>query len=107
MGDYLTISDRGAGGIRDSFANVNKSSNLTPKPDLGTSFADTLKNAVHEVNKIQKESDLSMQKFVTGQHNNIHDVMIKSEKADLALRLLVQVRNKIIDAYQEIMKMQV
>ena len=71
------------------------------------SFVDTLKNAINSVDQLQKESDLKMQQLATGQNNNIHETMISAEKADIALRLMVQVRNKIIEAYQEIMRMQV
>jgi flagellar hook-basal body complex protein FliE len=71
------------------------------------SFADTLKDAVGQVNTLQKESDVKMQQLATGKSDNIQDVMIAADKADIALRLMVQVRNKIVDAYQEVMKMQV
>ncbi|MEQ1877262.1 MAG: flagellar hook-basal body complex protein FliE [Bdellovibrionia bacterium] len=72
-----------------------------------TSFADTLKGAIQSVDQLQKESDIKMQQLATGQNNNIHETMIAAEKADIALRLMVQVRNKIVEAYQEIMRMQV
>jgi flagellar hook-basal body complex protein FliE len=71
------------------------------------SFADTLKSAIDNVNQLQKVSDKSAQDLATGRTDNVADVMIAAEKADIALRVMVQVRNKIIDAYQEIMKMQV
>lgn len=71
------------------------------------SFADTLNEAINNVNQLQKASDKGMQDLATGRTDNIADVMIASEKADIALKLMVQVRNKIIDAYQEVMKMQV
>jgi flagellar hook-basal body complex protein FliE len=71
------------------------------------SFADTLKDSLNEVNQLQKVADVKMQQLATGESKNIPDVMIASEKADIALKLMVKVRNKIIDAYQEIMKMQV
>ena len=71
------------------------------------SFADSLKDAVNHVNVAQKDSDLKMQELATGKTQNIHETMITAEKADIALRLMVQVRNKMIEAYQEIMKMQV
>jgi flagellar hook-basal body complex protein FliE len=71
------------------------------------SFADTLKDAVGNVNAAQQESNKKMDELATGQTNNIHDVMISAEKADIALRLMVQVRNKMIEAYQEMMRMQV
>lgn len=71
------------------------------------SFADTLKSAIDNVNQLQKSSDKAAQDLATGRTDNVADVMIAAEKADIALRVMVQVRNKIIDAYQEIMKMQV
>lgn len=71
------------------------------------SFSDTLKEAVHEVNRLQKVSDKKMQELATGRAKSIPDVMVAAEKADIALKLMVQVRNKIIEAYQEVMRMQV
>ena len=73
----------------------------------GKSFADTLKDAVGSVNQLQKTADTKMQHLATGKTSDIPDVMMAVEKADIALRLMVQVRNKIIEAYQDIMKMQV
>ena len=73
----------------------------------GKSFGETLKDAIQEVNQLQKVSDQKMQDLATGRTDNIPEVMIAAEKADIALKLMVQVRSKIIDAYQEIMKMQV
>ena len=71
-----------------------------------TSFADTLKNAINEVNELQQVSNKKMQDLSVGRTDNVADVMIAAEKADVALRVMVQVRNKIIDAYNEIMRMQ-
>lgn len=73
----------------------------------GETFADTLKKAVDGVNELQKSSDKAMADLATGRTDNVADVMITAEKADIALRVMTQVRNKIIDAYSEIMKMQV
>jgi flagellar hook-basal body complex protein FliE len=73
----------------------------------GKSFAETLKEAVSTVNELQKDADVKMQELATGKTNDIPTVMMSAEKADIALRLMTQVRNKIIDAYQEVMKMQV
>lgn len=73
----------------------------------GSDFASTLKNAIHSVDTLHKEADVQMQNLATGKSTNIHETMIATEKADIALRLMVQVRNKIIEAYQEIMRMQV
>ena len=54
-----------------------------------------------------KTSDKKIQELATGKTDDIASVMIATEKADIALRTMMQVRNKIIDAYQEIMRMQV
>jgi flagellar hook-basal body complex protein FliE len=75
--------------------------------EAGPSFADTLKEAVNNVNQMQLDSDKKAQELSTGKTDDIAGVMLAAEKADISLRVMVQVRNKIIDAYQEIMKMQV
>lgn len=71
------------------------------------SFGETLKDAVASVNQLQQTADRKMEDLATGKAKSIPDVMIAAEKADIALKLMLQVRNKVIDAYQEIMKMQV
>lgn len=73
----------------------------------GKSFADTLTQAIGNVNELHKVADKKSEMLATGKTDDIADVMIAAEKADVALKVMVQVRNKIIDAYQEIMKMQV
>ncbi len=80
---------------------------LQPQSMGGKSFADTLKDSIQQVNQLQKDADVKMQQLATGKTDNIQDVMIAAEKADIGLRLMMQVRNKIVDAYQEVMKMQV
>lgn len=75
--------------------------------EAGPSFADTLKQAVANVNEAHLEADRKAQELATGKTDDISGVMLAAEKADIALRTMVQVRNKIIDAYQEIMRMQV
>lgn len=79
----------------------------TQGPGGAKSFADTLKEAVGQVNALQQTADVKAQELATGKTDNIQDVMMAAEKADIALRLMVNVRNKVIDAYNDIMKMQV
>lgn len=73
----------------------------------GGSFANVLRDAIQETNALQVEANRKAEDLATGKTTNITDVMMSVEKADIALRLMTQVRNKIVDAYQEIMKMQV
>lgn len=84
-----------------------KAENSSRTNEAGTSFADTLKEAVNSVNQLQLDADHKAQELSTGKTDDIASVMLAAEKADISLRAMVQVRNKIIDAYQEIMKMQV
>lgn len=90
---------------------TSSGSALTPGQGAATdgakSFSDTLKDAIQNVNETQKSSDKAMQSLATGKTENVADVMITAEKADIALRLMMQVRNKMIEAYQDVMKMQV
>ncbi|KYG68497.1 flagellar hook-basal body complex protein FliE [Bdellovibrio bacteriovorus] len=96
------------GVIRDSKSlSIEGPKSTSSTADTGKSFADTLKDAVSSVNEMQKSSDKAMQNLATGKTDNVAEVMIAAEKADIALKVMVQVRNKIIDAYQEVMKMQV
>ncbi len=86
----------------------SKTSGASQNPAAnGVSFAQTLENAVHSVNDLQKNANRAMENLAAGKTDNIADVMIATEKADIALKLMVQVRNKMIDAYQEVMRMQV
>lgn len=86
---------------------IDSVNSLGSNNSTGPSFADTLKEAISNVNQVHKESDRKAQELATGKTDDIADVMLAAEKADIALRTMVQVRNKIIDAYQEIMRMQV
>ncbi len=72
-----------------------------------TSFGDLLNALVTQTNGLQQDADQAMQQVQAGGEMNLHEAMIAMEKADIALRYTVQVRNKAIDAYQEIMRMQV
>jgi len=70
-------------------------------------FSDVLQNSVQKVNQYQHEADTAMKELVAGRTKNIHETMLTVERADTSLKLMMQVRNKILDAYREIMRMQV
>jgi len=67
------------------------------------SFSKLLNEAVQQVNDVEKGSQGELQKFL-GNESDLHSVMIALEKADLSFQVMMQVRNKIVAAYQEIMK---
>jgi len=70
-------------------------------------FEDMLKESLDKVNTLQGEADKSIEGIVTGKGTDLHNTMIAIEKADLSFNLMVQVRNKLLAAYEEIMRMQV
>lgn len=73
----------------------------------GDSFGKLLKNSMEEVNQLQNEADRSIEQLVAGESKNLHETMIAMEKANISFRLMLEVRNKIIEAYQDVMRMQV
>lgn len=70
-------------------------------------FLDTLKEKLNEVNDQQIEADNLTQKFIKGEEDDIHKVMLSAEEAKLSLELAVQIRNKLVDAYGEFNRMQI
>ncbi len=70
-------------------------------------FGEILNDAISKVNELEHESDKMNEKLAMGEVENLHDVVIASEKADIALNLAVQVRNKLVEAHEEIMRMQI
>lgn len=75
--------------------------------EKGMDFSSFLKEALNNVNDLQQTAEQSNTLLAAGKIDDLHQVMVDSEKADIALQFTVQVRNKIMDAYNEIMRMQV
>lgn len=73
--------------------------------DAQQSFAATLKDAIANVNEAQVQSDVATDKLISGGDIELHDVMIASQKASITLSATMEVRNKAVEAYQEIMRM--
>ena len=71
------------------------------------SFGDVLNNARNDVNQEQLNAAQKVEQFSEGKNMDVHDLMITVEKANIALDMAVQVRNQIVNAYQQIMQMQV
>lgn len=80
---------------------------ISDEPKTSESFGKLLEKTISDVNERLAESDKMNLNLATGKSENLHEAMIAVEKAETALKLLVQVRNKALDAYQEIMRMQV
>lgn len=74
---------------------------------VGGSFSNMLQKSLDKVNELQLQADRAAQELVAGRNKNIHETMLMMEKADMSFRMMMQVRNKVIEAYREIMRMQV
>ncbi|MBK8801944.1 MAG: flagellar hook-basal body complex protein FliE [Fibrobacteres bacterium] len=71
------------------------------------SFEDTLKGFLGDVNSMQNEADASIEKFVAGEVKDVHQVMAAVSEARTSFNLMLEIRNKTLEAYQELMRMQV
>jgi len=89
----------------EALANASPNKTATAAQPEKT-FQETLKESLEKVNEIQQEADDAVKKLATGEGGNIHETMLAIEKADVSFRMMMQVRNKIVEAYQEIMRMQ-
>ena len=72
-----------------------------------SSFGQVLKDSIDKVNQYQADADHATKELIAGRNKNIHETMLTVERADASLKMMMQVRNKVLEAYKEIMKMQV
>lgn len=86
---------------------IKPESERQPEGDEKVSFKETLKRFADDVNNLQLNAEEATQKLVSGDVENIHQVMVAMSEADASFRLMMEMRNKILEAYREIMRMQV
>jgi flagellar hook-basal body complex protein FliE len=77
----------------------------TSQPSNGPTFGDSLKRAMNDVSTSQDVSQDYIQKFVRGEPVELHQVMAAAEEASISLEMLVELRNKLMDAYKTVMQM--
>ncbi len=94
----------GAKGAATGFEGVGRSSHGSAS---GGAFAESLKGALAQVNDAQLQANQAVDALVTGRTENIHDAMIALQKADVSFQLMMQVRNKLVSAYEEIQRIQI
>jgi len=84
-----------------------KQPKIEHKEEQYRTFSATLKDFLKDVNDLQQEAGRSVEKLLTGEIKDVHDVMVAVEKASTSFELMMEMRNKMIDAYHEILRMQV
>lgn len=70
-------------------------------------FMDTLQHAISKANDIQLEAGQATEALMTGQTQNVHQTMVALQEADVSFQLMMQIRNKLVSAYEEIQRMQI
>ena len=91
--------------VAPDFSSLVKGSSKDEQKDL--SFPQIFKEMVGNTNELQSKAQELAEKFVLGEVTDIHEVMVAAEEAGVALDLVMEIRNKLIEAYQELMRMQV
>ena len=92
--------------IAEEFKAIGSAKKAESK-ESGDSFKNVLSGYLKETNEMQNEADESLSRLVKGDTDNVHEVMLAMSKADVSFRMMLQVRNKLVEAYQEVMRMQV
>ena len=91
--------------IQDEFQRAGSSQpQAAPK---GESFGNVLESMLRNTAEVQQSAEKATQGLMLGETDNVHDVMLAMAKADVSFRMMLEVRNELVDAYQEVMRMQV
>ncbi len=90
----------------DSFKRLERPTVERPAGSVKT-FSETMGNFVNDVNDLQGQAATSVERFLTGEIKDAHDVMIAVEKASVSFELMMELRNKMVEAYHEVFRMQV
>jgi len=100
IGNTGNIGGVGPGGLSRSGGGGDDSAG-------GPSFKDVLMNSINQVNKLQKDAETAVEDLATGKRDDVGSVLMAAKKAELAFDMLQQVRNKLVDAYEEFKQMRV
>lgn len=100
----IRLSTQALPGVRE--AGAHGAGAAGPTPAQGD-FGRALQGAISDVQSLQEKAGELSQRLVTGEVADVHEVMIAGEEASVAFELMMEIRNKLLEAYQEIMRMQV
>jgi flagellar hook-basal body complex protein FliE len=91
--------------LHDSF-DIKESTGME-ETQKGKTFGEFLQDSLVKVNDMQVQADQAMQKLASGESQNLHETLLNVEKAEISFKMMNQIRSKVIDAYKEMMRMQV
>lgn len=97
--------------LANSFKPAGQSASLpvsgAKSGDMIGDFSDALKKAINDLSALEENSGKKVNSLVTGRLENVHDIMIAMEKSKIGLNMAIEVRNKLIEGYKEVMRMQI
>jgi flagellar hook-basal body complex protein FliE len=97
----------GAGGLGGIGAGANGAQGPGQSPGDGPSFKDVLMENIKQVNDLQQDASKAIEDLTAGRRNDVEGVMLATQKADTAFKMLVQLRNKMQGAYEEVKQLRV
>jgi len=100
MGSIEAIRGIGSIGETSSVRSIQRPSETT-----GPNFKETLSGFLKDVNSLQQNADISIQRLAAGEITDVHQVMNATEEAKVAFNMMMEVRNKVMTAYEEVMRM--
>ncbi len=93
-------------GLRAGLNPADKNSRKSEQSE-GKNFADTIKSFLKEANQLQENAAEEVEALIAGETTDVHDVMIAMQKASVSFEMVMEIRNKMLEAYQELMRTQV
>lgn len=106
MADPLSILGSGTPGVAGPGAGAPRAASGETGAD-GISFASSLREQLEKASAMQNDADQKLQSLLTGESQNVTDVLVAARKAQVAFSLLMEIRNKLVDAYQELQNLRV
>lgn len=94
----------------DALQQINQIAKQNTQPikkEESPKFAETLKGMINQVDELQKASGQSTKDFIAGKNIDLHEVMAKGQEAQLSFQFMMEIRNKLLEAYQEVNRMPV
>lgn len=108
MAGFSELTVNGLGSNQSTLKEALKSlKQEKPSSEQSSDFMDHMKASIQEVNQLQKTADQQALELSTGKSESLHETMLALTKAELSFNLMVQVRNRALEAYQEVMRMPV
>lgn len=90
----------------DNKGNIPSGKEFISSVEGQDSFKKTLSGFINEVNDLQTKANESIENFATGKVENVHEVMIAMSKAEVSFKFMMEARNKLVETYKEVMRMQ-